>query len=381
MYAWYCKKGLVMGGSVKKIVTVAAMIAVPYAAPQLAGAIGLSGGITNAAIGVGMNAQLAGTIGAVVGNAVTGSVIGGLTTKAAGGSYATGRDLGMATGALSGLTQPFASTSTASAGGNTPTLYGQYIADTQATVPINAAVTGNAITAGATPAATNAAAATNAVAASGTNLTSALKGLTSPDTLMRITTLALAESPDVSGLSPEEAQLVQQRKAELAEMARTNKSLFDQQVAMANEFLQASKQAQANPAGAYAETAIQTERQIAENTRGLSSDAAAAVARQAKIAGSAAGSVAAAAETDRGQAAGLRFQQAALDYMPDSAPEGAAGLTLPLMQDLAERRRQAQSDLVYGTTSAFGYGGEKEPFLQAYGTKQAGGIGGSGAIG
>ena len=370
-----------MGGRVKKIVTVAAMIAVPYAAPQLAGAIGLSGGITNAAIGVGMNAQLAGTIGAVVGNAVTGSVIGGLTTKAAGGSYATGRDLGMATGALSGLTQPFASTSTASAGGNTPTLYGQYIADTQATVPINAAVTGNAITAGATPAATNAAAATNAVAASGTNLTSALKGLTSPDTLMRITTLALAESPDVSGLSPEEAQLVQQRKAELAEMARTNKSLFDQQVAMANEFLQASKQAQANPAGAYAETAIQTERQIAENTRGLSSDAAAAVARQAKIAGSAAGSVAAAAETDRGQAAGLRFQQAALDYMPDSAPEGAAGLTLPLMQDLAERRRQAQSDLVYGTTSAFGYGGEKEPFLQAYGTKQAGGIGGSGAIG
>lgn len=367
-----------MGGSVKKIVTVAAMIAVPYAAPQLAGAIGLSGGITNAAIGVGMNAQLAGTIGAVVGNAVTGSVIGGLTTKAAGGSYATGRDLGMATGALSGLTQPTVrgvgmekvpGTIGEFRDVQTPTLAGQY------NLKQGLNVDGSAI------AAANTAAAGSTAAASGVNLTSALKNLTSPDTLMRITTLALAESPDVSGLSPEEAQLVQQRKAELAEMARTNKSLFDQQVAMANEFLQASKQAQANPAGAYAETAIQTERQIAENTRGLSSNAAAAVARQAKIAGSAAGSVAAAAETDRGQAAGLRFQQAALDYMPDSAPEGAAGLTLPLMQDLAERRRQAQSDLVYGTTSAFGYGGEKEPFLQAYGTKQAGGIGGSGAIG
>jgi len=375
-----------MGGSVKKIVTVAAMIAVPYAAPQLAGAIGLSGGITNAAIGVGMNAQLAGTIGAVVGNAVTGSVIGGLTTKAAGGSYATGRDLGMATGALSGLTQPTLTSSREVASANfggtpqtvvtqTPTLAGQYNLNQGLNVD------GSAIAAANTAAAGSTAAAANTAAARGVNLTSALKNLTSPDTLMRITTLALAESPDVSGLSPEEAQLVQQRKAELAEMARTNKSLFDQQVAMANEFLQASKQAQANPAGAYAETAIQTERQIAENTRGLSSDAAAAVARQAKIAGSAAGSVAAAAETDRGQAAGLRFQQAALDYMPDSAPEGAAGLTLPLMQDLAERRRQAQSDLVYGTTSAFGYGGEKEPFLQAYGTKQAGGIGGSGAIG
>lgn len=380
MYAWYCKKGLVMGGSVKKIVTVAAMIAVPYAAPALSGAIGLSAGISSAAASVGLNSALAGTIGNVVGNAITGSVIGGLTTKAAGGSYATGRDLGMATGALSGLTQPTLTSSREVASANfggtpqnvvtqTPTLAGQYNLNQGLNVD------GSAI------AAANTAAAGSTAAASGVNLTSALKNLTSPDTLMRITTLALAESPDVSGLSPEEAQLVQQRKAELAEMARTNKSLFDQQVAMANEFLQASKQAQANPAGAYAETAIQTERQIAENTRGLSSDAAAAVARQAKIAGSAAGSVAAAAETDRGQAAGLRFQQAALDYMPDSAPEGAAGLTLPLMQDLAERRRQAQSDLVYGTTSAFGYGGEKEPFLQAYGTKQAGGIGGSGAIG
>ena len=373
-----------MGGSVKKIVTVAAMIAVPYAAPQLAGAIGLSGGITNAAIGVGMNAQLAGTIGAVVGNAVTGSVIGGLTTKAAGGSYATGRDLGMATGALSGLTQPTVrgvgmekvpGTIGEFRDVQNTTLMGQYNLNQGLNVD------GSAIAAANTAAAGSTAAAANTAAARGVNLTSALKNLTSPDTLMRITTLALAESPDVSGLSPEEAQLVQQRKAELAEMARTNKSLFDQQVAMANEFLQASKQAQANPAGAYAETAIQTERQIAENTRGLSSDAAAAVARQAKIAGSAAGSVAAAAETNRGQAAGLRFQQAALDYMPDSAPEGAAGLTLPLMQDLAERRRQAQSDLVYGTTSAFGYGGEKEPFLKAYGTKQAGGIGGSGTIG
>ena len=359
-----------MSKSVKKVVAVTAMIAMPYAATTIAGSIGLSGGIATALGG----SALAGTVGSVVGGAVTGSVLGGLTTKAMGGSYATGRDLGMLSGGLGGLSQtsvPGQKIASANFGGTpqtgvpTPTLTGNYLDAT--TAAINSA-TGT--TAGTTVGATG----------TGAGLTSVLKNLTSPDTLMRITTLALSEDPDVTGLTPEEAQLVEQRKAELAEMATTNRALYDQQVNMANEFLQKAAQAQGNPEAAFAETAIQTERQIAEGTRGMSRGEADAVSRQAKIQSTAAGAAAAAAENDRGQAAGLRYTQAALSALPTEAPQGYAGLTLPLMQDLAERRRQAQSDLVYGTTSALGYGGEKDPFLKTYNTKQAS-IGGSGSIG
>tara|TARA_R110002167_G_scaffold116630_2_gene291870 strand:+ start:1633 stop:2697 length:1065 start_codon:yes stop_codon:yes gene_type:complete len=354
-----------MSKAVKTIVTIAAVIAMPYAAPALAGSIGLSGGIATALGG----SALAGTVGSVVGSALTGSVLGGLTSKAMGGSYATGRDMGMVSGGLGGLSQTSVTGKSfvdpmsleTVAGPSMPTLTGNYV--------------------DATSAAINSATGTTAGAAgTGTGLTSVLTNLTSPDTLMRITTLALAEDPDVTGLSPEEVQLVEQRKTELAEMATTNKALFDQQVAMANEFLQKAAQAQGNPEAAFAETAIQTERQISENTRGMSRDEAGSVARQAKIQGSAAGAAAAAAETERGQAAGLRYTQAALGYLPTEAPQGYAGLALPLMQDLAERRRQAQSDLVYGTTSALGYGEEKDPFLKTYNTASAG-IGNSGSIG
>ena len=359
-----------MSKAVKSIVTIAAVIAMPYAAPALAGSIGLSGGIATALGG----SALAGTVGSVVGGALTGSVLGGLTSKAMGGSYATGRDMGMLSGGLGGLSQttvPGQEMASANFGGTpqagvpTPTLTGNYVNATNAAINSAAGTTAGT---------------TGIVAGTGTGLTSVLTNLTSPDTLMRITTLALAEDPDVTGLTPEEAQLVEQRKTELAEMATTNKALFDQQVAMANEFLQKAAQAQGNPEAAFAETAIQTERQISENTRGMSRDEAGSVARQAKIQGSAAGAAAAAAETDRGQAAGLRYTQAALGYLPTEAPQGYAGLALPLMQDLAERRRQAQSDLVYGTTSALGYGEEKDPFLKTYNTTQAS-IGGSGSIG
>ena len=342
-----------MSKAVKTIVTIAAVIAMPYAAPALAGSIGLSGGIATA----------------LGGSALAGTVLGGLTSKAMGGSYATGRDMGMVSGGLGGLSQTSVTGKSfvdpmsleTVAGPSMPTLTGNYV--------------------DATSAAINSATGTTAGAAgTGTGLTSVLTNLTSPDTLMRITTLALAEDPDVTGLSPEEVQLVEQRKTELAEMATTNKALFDQQVAMANEFLQKAAQAQGNPEAAFAETAIQTERQISENTRGMSRDEAGSVARQAKIQGSAAGAAAAAAETERGQAAGLSYTQAALGYLPTEAPQGYAGLALPLMQDLAERRRQAQSDLVYGTTSALGYGEEKDPFLKTYNTASAG-IGNSGSIG
>lgn len=360
-----------MSKSVKKIVTIAAVIAMPYAATSIAGSIGLSGGIASALGG----SALAGTVGSAVGGAVTGSVLGGLTTKAMGGSYATGRDLGMLSGALGGLSQTnvpggeIAINPHTDVSSSIPTLTGNYVNATNAA--INSATGATAgTTAGTTVGATG----------TGTGLTSVLTNLTSPDTLMRITTLALAEDPNVTGLTPEEAQLVEQRKAELAEMATTNKALYDQQVAMANEFLQKAAQAQGNPEAAFAETAIQTERQIAEGTRGMSRSEADAISRQAKIQSTAAGAAAAAAEIDRGQAAGLRYTQAALGYLPTEAPQGAAGLTLPLMQDLAERRRQYQSDLVYGTTSALGYGGEKDPFLKTYNTASAG-IGGSGSIG
>jgi hypothetical protein len=66
----------------------------------------------------------------------------------------------------------------------------------------------------------------------------------------------------------------------------------------------------------------------------------------------------------------MRLRQAGLSALPTASPEGYAGLASPYFQDLAERKRQAQADLVYGASRVMGIGGGTSSGLY-------GGIGGS----
>lgn len=81
------------GGGIKKIVGIVAAVAVPFAAPAIAGAIGLS-----AAIGAATTA----TIGAVAGSAIVGAGLGALTAAVTGQSISRGALFGGISGGIGG---------------------------------------------------------------------------------------------------------------------------------------------------------------------------------------------------------------------------------------------------------------------------------------
>jgi len=370
-----------MAKVLKAVVAIAVAVAIPFVAPAIAASLGASAALTTVATSLGasaISATAAATIGTTIASAGVGAVLGAVNAKVTGGDVKTGALLGGLGGGIGGYTSAVA-TNAANAGnvglntssgasGTTATSAQLNAAPGATTAALNTAgqtglaVTGTAVDGGVTLA--NGATVTAAGAlvqptitqAVTTGLTSTITQLTNPDTLLRITTLALAADPDITGLTNEEVQLVELRKAELQRMATENRALFEQQVANAAALMQSAEQQAANPEGAYAETKIRTERDLAEDTRGQSSDRAAATRRAGLIDSTNTATIAAAAEQERGDAAQMRYRTAANQALPDAAPQGYAGLAMPMYSDLAERRRQAQNDLVYGVGSAFGVG-------------------------
>ena len=355
-----------MAKAVKAVVAVAIAVAIPFVAPAIAASIGASAALTSVATTLGAGAistTAAATIGTTIASAGVGAVLGAANAKVTGGDVKTGALMGGLTGGFGGYTSATAGLNTANApvaegaaANVTPEMTAA--ANNAGTTITSVAADGTAVLAngGTVAAGANVATAPTITGALKAGLTTTIANITSPETLGRLTVLALAENPDVTGLSAEEAELVQLRKAELQRMASENRALFEQQVLSAQEFMQAAGQQGANPEAAYAETKIRTERELAEDTRGLSSDRAASIRRGAQIGSTEAATVAAAAEQERGSAAQMRLRQAGLSALPTAAPEGYAGLATPLYADLAERRRQAQGDLVYGTSRALGLG-------------------------
>lgn len=328
-----------MSKGVKKVLGVVAAIAVPFVAPAIAGAIGISSTLGTAAVGAGLGAATSALTG---GNPLIGALTGGLGTFAAGGGFQN----------MFGGPQPLVAGQQSVGGGlfggpgmttGTP-LYAQAGMTGSNLLPPAATATGTAAGVGAGLAGAGAA------TAGQTALQSGIAALTDPATLARIT--LLAASGDVTGLSAAEEELVNLRKQELQEIAATNQELFDQQVEAARNFMQMAAQNAPNPQQAFAETKIATERQLAEQTRGLGAGEAALAQRRAAIRGTQTGATAAAAEEARGRETQTSLMQAGLRSLPTSAPEGYAGLALPMYEDLAERARQARADLVYGVTRA-----------------------------
>jgi hypothetical protein len=339
-----------MAKGIKKVLGVVAAVAIPFVAPAIAGAIGVSSALGTAAVGAGLGAAASAATG---GNPLLGALTGGVGTFAASGGlqnmFGGAQTLPGQTSVGGGLFGGPGMTT------GTP-LYAQqgYLqGGAQALLPPGAGAAGAAgAAAGLLPPSgfleTGGAGA--AAGGGGTALRSGISALTDPSTLARIT--LLAASGDMTGLSAAEQELVNLRKQELQEIASTNRELFDQQVRAAQDFMQMAAQQAPNPQQAFAETKIATERQLAEQTRGLGAGEASLAQRRAAIRGTQTGATAAAAEEARGRGTQSSLMQAGLRALPTSAPEGYAGLALPMYEDLAERARQARADLTYGMTRA-----------------------------
>ena len=322
-----------MAGGVKRVLGVVAAIAVPFLAPTIAGAIGVSSTLGTALVGAATGAAVASATG---GDPRMGAIFGGLGTYGSQGGF----------NKLLGTTA-----NTANAAGQTKAgLFGG------ATKPVAAAAATTA-----KQAVKQSFGAGLKTAAKGA-LANAAQSFTTPQGMARITLLAAMGG---AGTTAEEQALIEQRKKELAQLAATDRSLFERQVLEAQKLLQQADQMAPDPAKAFAATKIAAERGAVDATRGLSAEEAARVQRRQHIAAAQAGATAAAAESVRGSTAQAQLRQAGLSALPTSAPEGYAGLVMPLYADLAKRRRQQNYDNTLLATkmfpSLFGFNDSTQP--------------------
>jgi len=279
------------GGGLKKVLAVVAAVVIPIAAPAIAGAIGLSGAIATA----GASATVAGAVG----SAIVGAGLGAISAKVTGGDVKTGALLGGIGGGISGYAQAAKAATAASSGvpSQPATLGGANVTP--------AVASGPGATLGATPAAASSntlaeaalqnaslggsgaglstAGVTDAAAQTlGTKFMSGVKAagsavasaVTNPENLASITIQAGAQligaalAPD-SDLSPEQKELIDLRKAELAALKEKDEKAFETQMEAAEMFLKQANQY--NPVymayQAANKAAIDSQRKLREQER------------------------------------------------------------------------------------------------------------------
>jgi hypothetical protein len=155
------------------------------------------------------------------------------------------------------------------------------------------------------------------------------------------------------GLSPEEKQLLEQQKAELAELKKTNQELFNQRVQGAQDLIGESRyfdpsyfglQSARNVMNQGARAKQQALRDIGPNRAGLR----ASEARRFDLGIGTGSQTAYMQGADNAEQNKIRLQTAGLSALPTSAPSGALqyGNYLGSLYDAADkRRRQTASDV------------------------------------
>ena len=282
------------GGGVKKVLAVVVAVAIPIAAPAIASSIAASG-----VLGATISAAAATTAGAVVSSAIVGAGLGAISAKVMGGDVKSGAIMGAIGGGIGGygvaqstgaglgnvadtgiqattnrtLGTTFGQTGTETAGLNTTdagaTLTGDATGGTLAEATTGEATLQNASLPGATVAdagakLSNTAATTEAATAmsqlppdasfaakSGAYLKDAGSALvskvTDPAALASLTMqaggqlLGAALAPDPE-MPPEQRELLEMRKAELAELKERDENAFNAQMDAAKSFLQQAEQ-------------------------------------------------------------------------------------------------------------------------------------------
>lgn len=334
-----------MSKGVKKILGVVAAIAIPFAAPAIAGALGASSALAGTATGA--------FLGTAGGSALTGAVLGGAASAATGGDPLTGALLGglggfSGAGGFKGLFGGPAATSTnAVSGPMTASL--RPVARTAGLSGVAPAAT--SVAPGAVSAGTGTAVTSTATSAGGLGgfFRQVGQGLLNNPAGMAQLAMAVYGAPP-NTLTPAELDNLE----DLKRLAETNRELFEQQVRGANEMIQMAAQRAPDPQQAFAENKIAYERQLAEQTRGLGADEVALAQRRAAIRSTQAGATAAAAEEARGNRVQSGLLSQGYGMLPASAPQGAAGLALPMYNALQERKYAYDRDLATAVGDLFG---------------------------
>lgn len=314
-----------MSKGVKKVIGLVASIAIPFVAPSIAGAMGISSAIGKSLVGAGLGAAAAKASG---GNALLGAALGGFGTFArTSGMFGGGAKPGMTTG-----------TPLASAAGNMPPVAGAG-AGAASGVGGAAAITGG-----------GAAGIGSTAATGGMGIGAGLKAgfagmLSNPAGLAQLAMTVFGKSPQE--LTPQE----QDRMKELEELAATDRALFNQRVDEARSLLQ---QGNANPEQAYATAALATQRGLEEANRtgGLSERPGLRTSdrRRGAIESARVGTSAVAGENARA----AQTKATGLSALPTRAPDGAGGLQLAIYSDLEQRRRDYRTDLANSVGNMFG---------------------------
>jgi len=299
---------------IKKVAGAVAMIAAPFIAAPIAGAIGISGAL---------------------GSALTGAAIGGLGAAAAG----VDPRIGAALGGLGGFGAARA------AGGATGGLFGKGGLFGGAAPGSTASILGTTGTAGAagTAAAAPAVAATTAAAAP-----AAAGGFFSGLNIGNLAPVAMAmfgKAPQ--NLTPEEREAVERN----AETAATERGVFNERLNVARSLIQAGE---ANPQRAFAEAQMGTQRGLrdVERTAAISGRPGLQTAerRRAAIEGARVGTAAVTGE----QARAAQTKAAGLTALPTDVPTTGAELNMAIYEDLYKRRADYGRDLAGGFGQMYG---------------------------
>ena len=280
---------------IKKVVGAVAMIAAPFIAGPIAGAIGISGTIGTALVGAGIGGLGAAAAGV---NPMIGVALGGL------GAFGAARAAG---------------------GGGGGFLGGLFGGGGQAAGAGAGAVAGAAPTAGLT------------TAAAGGGFLSGLN-------LGNIAPLAMAmfgKAPQ--NLTPEELEAIKRNQ----ETAATERGVFNERLDAARSLIQ---QGEANPERAFAEAQMTTQRGLrdTERTAAVSGRAGLqdAERRRAAIEGARVGTAAVTGE----QARASQAKAAGLSSLPTNVPTSGSELNMAIYRDLYKRRSDYAQDL----SGAFG---------------------------
>ena len=241
------------GGGVKKVIAVAAMVIIPVAAPAIASSIAASS-LVSASVAAAMTT----TAGAVVSSAIVGAGLGAITAKVTGTSVKAGAIGGALGGGFGGYRAASAGTFGTPAGGisgTTDRVLGTNFSGTQ---PTTQTLDGTQYaSADGTGTVQNAVLETTGeqVVGAGGELTFAEKmasvpskiadKITNPDTLANLTLQAggqllattLVPPGSMPELSAEEQQVLEEYKAELADLKQNNEAAFNAKMDASKQFL------------------------------------------------------------------------------------------------------------------------------------------------
>lgn len=298
---------------IKKVAGIAAMIAAPFVAAPIAGAIGISG---------------------TIGTALTGAAIGGLGASAAG----VDPRLGMAVGGLGSLAVGMGAPAAAGAGGTAAS--GSLGSLFSGAAPGSTASILGTTGAAAAPAAAGLTAAAAPAAAGGLLGTGVTLGQLAP--------LAFA----LYGRAPQDlTEVEKQNLIANAETAATERGVFNQRLDAARSVIQ---QGQANPEQAYATAQLGVQRGLREADRvaGVSDRAGLQEAnrRRAAIEGTRLGTAAVTGENVRA----AQTTAAGLQMLPTNVPTTASELNKTVYEDLYKRRSDFGRDLAGAAGQMYG---------------------------